>query len=205
MSDTPTSRSEQLALLQELFASATRDASEAMNRWTNGMVTLTLDEVRELPLEEVCGELNLSNELMTMIVLTLDGEMGGDMILSFDEKNGRALAASLLGREVCTDPEWNELEQSALNETGNILGCAYMNALTRLVEVELVPSPPHFIQDYGASVLQQALMAQAMYCDKALVCQTHFHRAGEEMDWSVFFVPNEKMRQTMEETLQGVS
>ena len=37
-------------------------------------------------------------------------------------------------------PEWSELEKSALTETGNILGCAYVNALTRLIGTDLVPS-----------------------------------------------------------------
>ncbi len=77
-----------------------------------------------------------------MVVMTLDGELGGSLILMFDEVNGRQLAASLLGREAGTEPEWSELEKSALMETGNILGCAYVNALTRLIGTDLRPSAP---------------------------------------------------------------
>ena len=36
------------AALHQLFASATHDASAAMCRWTDGLITLTLDEVREI-------------------------------------------------------------------------------------------------------------------------------------------------------------
>ena len=203
MSQIRTPENVDLGLLHQLFASATHDASAAMCRWTNGLITLTLDEVRELPLEEVCEEFDFGSELLTMVVLSLEGDVGGDMILTFDEENGRALAASLLGREVETSEQWTELEQSAINETGNILGCAYMNALTRLISVELVPTPPYFIQDYGASVLQQALMAQAMTCDKVLICRTRFHREGEELDWNVFFVPTDAMRSAMEKALEA--
>ena len=113
-----------------------------MCRWTDGLITLSLDEVREIPLEEVCTELNLGDELLTMVVLSLEGEIGGEMILTFDEQNGRQLAASLLRRSLDTTAEWSALEKSALTETGNILGCAYMNALTRLINHELVPSAP---------------------------------------------------------------
>ena len=202
MSQVRTPESVDLELLHQLFASATHDASAAMCRWTNGLITMTLDEVRELPLEEVCQEFDFGSELLTMVVLSLEGDVGGDMILTFDDENGRSLAASLLGREVETSEQWTELEKSALNETGNILGCAYMNALTRLISVELVPTPPYFIQDYGASVLQQALMAQAMTCDKVLICRTRFHREGEELNWNVFFVPTDAMRLAMEEALE---
>lgn len=201
MSQVRTPGNVNLELLHQLFASATHDASAAMCRWTNGLITMTLDEVRELPLEEVCQEFDFGSELLTMVVLSLEGDVGGDMILTFDEENGRSLAASLLGRDVETSEQWTELEQSALNETGNILGCAYMNALTRLISVELVPTPPYFIQDYGASVLQQALMAQAMTCDKVLICRTRFHREGEALNWNVFFVPTDAMRTAMEDAL----
>src|SRR5690606_15172358 len=112
------------------------------------------------------------------------------------------LAAALLGRAPSEDPEWSNLEKSALSETGNILGCAYLNALTRLVDAELIPSPPAFIQDYGASVLDQALVAQAMTCDQALICRTGFHRANENLDWNVLFLPTPALRARMGRALQ---
>ena len=66
------------------------------------------------------------------------------MVLTFNEENGRQLAASLLQTEPNSGPDWSELEQSALMETGNILGCAYVNAITRLIDHQLVPTPPFF-------------------------------------------------------------
>ncbi len=204
MPDSMTVADPRVEVLQALFASATHDASTAMCRWTDGLITLTLDEVREIPLETVCEELNLGDELLTMVVLSLEGEVGGEMILTFDESNGRQLAASLLGRPADDSPEWSDLEKSALTETGNILGCAYMNALTRLIDSELVPSPPYFIQDFGASVLQQALMAQAMTCDQVVICRTGFHRRGEELNWRVIFVPTTAMRTAMIGALHSV-
>jgi chemotaxis protein CheC len=151
----------------------------------------------------VCDELNLGDELLTMVVLSLEGELGGEMVLTFDEENGRQLAASLLSRQVDPDSEWSELEKSALTETGNILSCAYMNAVTRLIDHELVPSAPYFVHDYGASVLQQALMAQAMTNDNVLICRTGFHREGEELNWHVLFVPTEALRRRMGDALHA--
>ena len=192
-----------LGVLHELFSSATHDASAAMCQWTNGLITVTLDEVRLVPLEEASMELDMGDEMLTMVVLTLDEEVGGNLILVFDEASGRQLAASLLGREVGTAPEWSDIEKSALTETGNILGCAYMNALTRLIGAELVPSAPYFIQDYGVSVLQQAVMARAMTSDSLLLCQVGFQRKGEELDWRVVFVPTQAMQEAMERTLHA--
>ena len=194
-----------LGALYELFASATHDASAAMCRWTNGLITVTLDQVREIALEEVSAELEIGDELLTMVVLASGGEVGGNLILLFDEVNGRQLAASLLGREPGSEPEWSELEKSALTETGNILGCAYVNALTRLIGTDLMPSAPYFIQDYGASVVQQAVMTQALTSDRLLLCQIGFRRNDEQLDWRVVFVPTQGMQEAMQRSLHAAS
>jgi len=195
-------RSKKLEVLHELLAAATHEASASMSRWTNGLISLSLDEVRELPLEEVAAELELHDELLTMVVLSLEGPLGGEMILTFDEQNARQLAASLLNRPVNQDPEWTELEKSALTETGNILACAYMSALSRLIGEDLIPTAPYFLQDYGASVLQQALLPQAMAGDQILLCRTGFHRHGENLNWRVLFVPNHALREGMEKAIR---
>lgn len=192
-----------LGALYELFASATHDASAAMCRWTNGLITVTLDQVREIPLEEISVGLGIGDELLTMVVLTISGEVGGNLMLLFDEPSGRQLAASLVGSQPGSEPEWSELEKSALTETGNILGCAYVNALTRLIGADLMPSAPYFIQDYGASVLQQAVMTQALTSDRLLLCQIGFRRKEQELDWRVVFVPTQGMREAMRRSLHA--
>lgn len=188
-------------LLRELFASATHDASTAMCRWTNSLIRLTLDEVCEMPLEDVVSELHLGDDLLTMVVQNLDGEIGGSMVLTFNEENARQLAASLLQTEPSVGPDWSELEQSALMETGNILGCAYVNAITRLIDHELVPSVPYFVRDYVASVVEQALVAHAGARDPALICRTCFHKEDEELKWWLLFVPSIALRTAMENAL----
>ncbi len=192
-----------LAGLQELFASATHDASAAMCRWTDGIITVALDQVRHVALEDVTVELAVGDEPLTMVVMTLDGEPGGSIVLMFDDASGRQLAASLLGRAAGTEPEWSELEKSALMETGNILGCAYINALTRLVGTDLRPLAPYFIQDFGASVLEQTLMTQAAADDRLLLCDITFRRQQENLDWRVVFVPTPALQESLRQSLHA--
>lgn len=190
-----------LDVLQELFATATYDASAAMCRWTNGLITLTLDAVQEFPIETVCTELHLADEPLTIVVLSLPGDVGGDMFILFDPVDSRRLVASLLERPVPESGEWTSLEISALTETGNILGCAYLNALTRMVDMELIPSAPAFIEDFGASVIEQALAAQALTSDKALICRTGFHHQQDDLSWRVLFLPTQGMQLALQRTM----
>jgi chemotaxis protein CheC len=200
-----TQNTDNLELLQQLFASATHDASAAMCCWTNSVITLTLEEICDVPLAEACLQLNLDDRRMTMVVLNLEGEIGGTMVLTFADEDGRRLAASLLHCEPGDSPDWNEMETSALAETGNILFCAYVNAITRLIDRELMPSVPYFVQDYGASVLQQALVAQASGRDTVLVCRTGFHYQDENLSWRVLFIPTIALRTAMEDAIKNRS
>ncbi|GAA4422241.1 chemotaxis protein [Bremerella cremea] len=193
MDTASTNHSPHLHVLHDVLTAATYEASSAMSVWTGGKISLTLDCVREVPLESISEEFDLGMEPLTMVVLTIDGDAGGTMILTFDEENGRGLAASLFKQEVSTDPEWTETEKSALMETGNILGCAYFNAIARLVQAEFVPSPPAFLQDYGPCVLEQALMLQAQCSYDVLICQTTFLKGEEKLNWHILFIPNPKI------------
>lgn len=193
-----------LQVLFQFFSSATNHASAAMCQWTNGLVRLSLDEIVEAPLEEVAARLNVDMELFTMVVLGVDGSESSQLILAFDETNGRKLAAALLNREVSEEPEWSALEQSALMETGNILGSAYLNELTRLMNLELKPSAPWFVQDYGASVLEQALMMQAYSSENIIICQTRFEFNDQSVNWHVFFVPDQQLVRSIDDALKTV-
>ncbi|MDX1964935.1 MAG: chemotaxis protein CheC [Pirellulales bacterium] len=188
-----------LDILRQCVVLATQRASNAMCDWTGGRISLSVDEVRRAPLEELAMDLDGQSELMTIVVLGIAGCGGGQMILTFDHAGGRRLAASLLRREIGQSAMWSDLEQSAIMETGNILASAYLSELTRLTGRTLRPTPPTFIQDYGASVLEQTLMLQALECDEALVCQTRFKFDREDVDWSVFIVPGKELLQALQQ------
>jgi chemotaxis protein CheC len=194
----------QLHVLQHLFSTATYEASAVMSRWTGGMITLELAEVREIPLEDVYKEFSASAERLTMVVLPLYGELGGMMIFHFDEENARQLAAALMEQPRSAYAPWTDMEISAVTETGNILGCAYLNTIFRLIERPLIPTAPYFLQDYGASVLQQALANQAYSSDCVLIFRTGFLGIEKDLNWSVLFVPTVALRERMEKALRDV-
>jgi chemotaxis protein CheC len=191
-----------LESLRRLCVQATESASSAMCRWTGTRIHLGLDEVYEVPLENVCAELEIGDDLLTMVVVRSTTEMGAEIILMFGEASSRKLAACLLGRVPDDCAEWNELERSSLTETGNILACAYLNVMAQLIGGDLLPSPPLLLRDYGASVVQQALMPQAMECDRVLVCRTTFQQDGEQLDWKVLFIPTEVTRRRIENAVR---
>lgn len=185
-----------ITLVGQFLTAATHHASAAMSKWTHGQVKLSLDELFESPIEEVSTALGMETDLLTavaMLVENASGEACGQIILGFDELNGRKLAACLLRRDPPESGNLTAIEESALMETGNILSSAYLNELTRLTSMKLRPSAPHLMQDFAASILQQALMSQAMVSETAIVSRTKFEFNQQTVRWSVFFVPEPEL------------
>lgn len=192
-----------LRVLGEFFHSATQHASKAMCDWTQGKVALELDAFRQVPLEEFDVATEISDQLLTMVVLGVQNFHDSCMLLAFDQENGRRLAASLLNRDVNPQPEWSKLEESAVMETANILGSAYFNELTRLTNKELLPSAPYLTHDFGVSVLEQAIMTQAMTSEQVLICSTKFAFNAQHLDWRLFFFPGGELLDAMNAGIQS--
>jgi chemotaxis protein CheY-P-specific phosphatase CheC len=185
---------------EAIFGPATESASKAMKCWTGGDVTMSLDDVREAALEDVAATLNLDDELRTLIVVGVAGDYGGQLILAFDDDNACQLIGSLLNREVDAG-SWGELERSALQETGNILGSAFLNCITVITGCQLWPAPPYVTQDYPMSMVEQAVIMQSLNDDRVLLCRTRFLRRGERVEWNMVFVPSQAMLELLRTAL----
>jgi chemotaxis protein CheC len=189
--------------LQRVFVSANQKAAAAICDWTGSPVRLTIDEVCEFPLRDLSKHLRVDIDLLTLITMHLQGELGGSITLTFGEADGKRWAASLLHAAPTPGPDWSELEQSALMETGNIVGCAYINAVAQLIDRELIPSQPYFNHECSDHVLQQTLTAQVGTCDSVLICRTCFQQEQEQATCWLLFIPSVALRTAIQD-LPGV-
>lgn len=190
--------------LDELFSQATRRASQAMSRWTGGGVALSLGAVEELPPEEALNRLDLGDEMLTFVNIDVTGAESGQLLLAFNDANVERLTATLLrgrGADEATEP----LRESALMETANILGSAYLAVLSDATETLLLPSPPTLIRDYGACVVQLAVMEHMLTSDRLLLLPIQFDNSDAQLHWQVFFVPSPSLMALLRGRLTATS
>jgi chemotaxis protein CheC len=146
---------------------------------------------------EVCGaRLNTSAaglvlELLAdgrdngIVVMDIGGDGGGKIFIAFALPDAQRLLSRLLSR---SDEEliYTEAGASSLKETANILGCAYLNALSDVTGVMLLPSPPDLTVGVQIPPLQ---LPDA----EGLALQTPFFIAssmGDAIRGDLFLVPD---------------
>lgn len=187
---------DQLAAFTTLFRLGSEDASLALSRWLGRPARIRVEQVEQIPLSEATAVLGDAERPLCFCAMALEGRLTGELILAFDDASGLALADLLLERPVGTAAQWGEIEKSAALETANIIGCAYLNALARSfrgegsVEKSILPSPPRFVRDFAASLMEFALMNQAIASEVVFLTRTEFHIEESPVDCSLLFVPD---------------
>ncbi len=197
-----------LATLKSSFHQGAADASRALAQWIGKPSVVEIDSLELLPLEEATGILTAGEEPICFCSAEMTGLLTGEMILAFDDASGLALADMLLDQPQGTTREWTEMATSAALETTNILCCAYLNSLSRDLgrsaeSSELLPAPPAFNRDFAESLLQFALMGQAIASDQVIVARTRFEIDKTPVNWTLLFVPDAESMLRLPKLLPG--
>src|SRR5689334_865993 len=146
----------QLSDLTRLFQHGSDDASRALSTWLSKPARVSVERVEQLALADATTVLGDEDAPICACSMGLRGRCTGQLILAFDDKSGLELADILLGRRSGASADWGPVEESAALETANIVGCAYLNSLSRDFpdrgsdSQELLPSPPRFTRDFAA-------------------------------------------------------
>lgn len=173
----------QLDALQELANIGAGTAATALSQMLAHEVTLSVPRALALPFADAVSAAGSPNEVVTSIVLALEGDLNAIVLLLIGG-DAAATLCGLLGVEAGT--EWG---QSALSEIGNILGASYMHALTSMTGLDLELCPPQLHEDMLASIITSLLALTAGESDTALMLDTSLDLASQPCELSLLLIP----------------
>jgi chemotaxis protein CheC len=147
-----------------------------------------------LPIAEAAAVMGSSDTLICGCAMRIDGAIGGLLLLAADDDAGLSLADTLLERPAGTSTSWGDLERSAVIETANIVGCAYLNAICAALgpagAAGILPSPPVFLRDFPEAVMGAVLMEQPVLSEIVLLARTEFRIDGTPINCGLVFLPD---------------
>jgi chemotaxis protein CheC len=198
---------QQLQTLTNLFRHGSDEASEALSKWLGRCSRISVEQVEQVPLADATAVLGDADSPVCACSMTLKGRVSGQLLLVFDDASGLALADLLLDSPSGASAEWGEIQKSAALETANIIGCAYLNSLSRGVPEtesspsEMLPSPPRFTRDFAPALLEFALMNQAMASDLVFLTRTEFRIENSPVNCNLLFIPDAECLTALREML----
>lgn len=78
---------------------------------------------------------------------------------------------------------------SALKELANILVNSFLNAVTKLLDINLLTSIPLLTRDMFGAIVSSVYMESGQYDDTILILKNEFYYMGERMEAALYFVP----------------
>lgn len=182
----------QLDALREVANIGAGHAATALSQMTDRRIMINVPEINIARLEDVPETLGVTAEVVAAVLMHMLGDLTGRMLLMLPETNAQLLCDLLLRRAPGTTTTFDELEQSSLKEAGNILGGAYMNALSDFMGMMLLPSVPSLAVDLSGAVLTTAYLNFGHDRDFVFCVGTNFlfQEAGRELEGHFLLLPD---------------
>jgi len=130
-----------LDALREVANIGAGHAATALSTLTGTRIMISVPMVNIVPPGDFVPELAPGVEIVA-VQMGMLGDITGQTVFLLAVPAGLRLAERMMRRRRDTSPNLGRLEQSALNEAGNILAGAYLTALSEFLRMRLLLSPP---------------------------------------------------------------
>ena len=182
---------ERVDALKEVANIGAGHAATALSLLTGARIMIDVPTVNVAPLDELIPGIADSDSQIVSVLMEMHGSLTGHTLLALPLATGRRLADLMLRRERRSGGPLDVLEESALKEAGNILGGAYMTALSEFLGMTLLPSPPRLTVGTTRTVMdehkRQAASAAVACCVET---EFTFEEIGERFRGFFLLLPD---------------
>ena len=161
-------------ILKELGNIGAGNATTALAQMLGCKVDMKVPQVKLLDFCEVGAVMGGEEQIMAGIYLLVEGDMTGSIMFLLNEQSARDLVAKLMGMPMTSEGSLGDMELSALKEIGNIITGAYLNSLSMLTNMKIIPSVPAISIDMAGAILSVPAIEFGELGDKILLIQTQF-------------------------------
>ncbi|MEB1810109.1 MAG: chemotaxis protein CheC [Bacillaceae bacterium] len=175
-----------LDVLKEIGNIGAGNAATALSTLLSKSIDMKVPSVRVVSLQEIADLVGGEDNVVAAIFLRLEGDAPGSMFLLIPVAEAEQLIQRLIGNSTfqLTEPPFEELGLSALQELGNILAGSYLSALSDFTKLNLQPSVPAISIDLAGAILSFGLIEVSQVSDYAIVIDTEVQEMDNEFSQS---------------------
>jgi chemotaxis protein CheC len=184
-------------ILDHVAIQSAENASTALTKWFGQVVRIHSDGFSTLPLDQASTVIDGGERAVVAVHMLMTGALTGHILLAFPDQAAAKLVSTLVGETIESARDFDDMAQSAICETGNIVSSAFTNSLTSHLGVRAVPSAPTYCYDMGAALIEPLIADQAAECANVLYIAATFEIAGQSIDWWLYVIPSPESMQAM--------
>jgi chemotaxis protein CheC len=175
--------------LQEAGNIAAAYAASALSKLIGDEIMIDVTVCSLTKVDNIPQALGEVTNLVVAVNMVIPDKNLCSIIMLFPYESAMELCDMFYRKESGTTKEINEKEIGALTEIGNICICAYLNALSKLLGVEYMPTPPAVASDMIGSVLEEVAISADAINEFAIIIETNFiHKIGNSKGHFLFIL-----------------
>jgi len=198
---------EQSDSLLELGNIGAAHAATTLSTMLSALIGIQIPNISFIKIEELHKHLDTGEVAHVIVQIQGDVHSGGYVILHIPKGSAAKLTNLMTG---CGDPnpdrELTEMDRSAIDELGNIMVSAFLDACAELLDLVLLPSPPTSVIDIPHAVIESILLTLPGIedIDEIVLFKTDLTCADHHIDCNITFLPSKEMLSLMIERLDNL-
>lgn len=180
----------QLDALREVGGVGAGHAATALSQLVDRPIGLEVPRIQVLSLSEVPYLFGGPEHLVGAVYSRLLGDLSGGILFMADRAASLALGDLMRGHEVGTAKSMGHDEEALFKHVASILISAYLAAVARMADLDVLPSSPTLAFDMAGALLEAVAAETSVTAQEAVLVNTSFVDEGHSVEAALFFVPN---------------
>ncbi|WP_435318105.1 chemotaxis protein CheC [Haloarchaeobius sp. TZWSO28] len=179
---------DKLAGFDEMAQQGAKEVASNITTLTGIETSVKIRRLKFASLEAIPQEID--DEMLVGVAHELDGTPSGYLLFLFDERSAREVVEATVPNP--PDDEFGDLGKSAIKELGNIMASGFIDGWANVLDTTIDHSPPQYIHDFGAAVIDPVIIQLGENQDFAFVFDTVIKADDREFDCSIYAIPDEE-------------
>lgn len=189
--------------LKEVVNIGGGNAATSLSKLLDKRIDMTVPIIEVLSYEEVYSNIMaedkiINSVIMNSVIMNMMGDGEGIFVFVASTEATSDLAKMMVKSDQDMD---EELKNSALVELVNITVSSFLNAVSKMMDLNLITSIPLQITDMFGAVLSSAYMETEYYDENIMIIKNEFSYNGNRIDTSLYFVPRQGVLEKLFKTL----
>jgi chemotaxis protein CheC len=178
----------QMDAMSELGNIAAAHAATALSKLLGENILIDVPESNLYRVEDLPNTFRDIAEKVAVVQIDIVKEERGLILFVFPYKDALQLTNMFLKRDKEENTKLNDDGRSAICEIGNICACAYLNAISKFLDITLIPSPPGLAVDMPEAILQFPASIIGERSNFAIVIETKLTQNKKTFPGLILFI-----------------
>lgn len=179
-----------LDVMREIGSIGTGSAATALSGLVGEQVRMTVPKIEIKEFNDAITLLGGPEDVVAAVLVRMSGDMNGTMLFLLRMEFVNAVLSRILNKKIDDYTQLYEMEISVLSEVGNIMISSYVNALSKLANMDIQLSVPAIAVNMLGGIMTVPMAEMGYETDSLMLINGQLLLNEEQHDSTLLMLPD---------------